>query len=193
MRRFCSDPRHLYALIAGIPGASEIDPMYQKARVTAGFIGILLAAIGGLVQADEVVDPVVETLQCISLARLDRTDVIDDRNILFYMRNDKIYLNQLPHRCSGLRFADSFSYRPTVSRLCSIDTITPLRDGPPGGFGMVGGVSCKLGKFRAITEDEVLILKEKDAPEAEIQDEPAEIEPIDEDAEAASAEIESVD
>lgn len=167
--------------------------MYQKKLVIAGFMGILIVANGGPVQAEEMAGPVVETTKCISLTMLDRTDVIDDRNILFYMRNNKIYLNRLPHRCSGLRFADRFSYRPIVNRLCSIDTITPLRDGSPGGLGMIGGVSCKLGQFTAITEDEILVLKEKDAPDPEIQNEPAKIEPIDEDAAEASAEIESVD
>ncbi|WP_405233258.1 hypothetical protein [Lentisalinibacter salinarum] len=40
--------------------------------------------------------------QCLSLIRIERSEVVDDRNILFHMRNGDIYRNQLPYRCSGL-------------------------------------------------------------------------------------------
>ena len=51
------------------------------------------------VQAEDAAENFSEPQQCISLTQLDRTDIIDDRNILFYMRGNEIYLNQLPHRC----------------------------------------------------------------------------------------------
>jgi hypothetical protein len=122
------------------------------------------------------------------LTQLDRTDIIDDRNILFYMRGNEIYLNQLPHRCSGLRMADGFSYRRTISRLCNVDLIRPL---PRGGIG--GGVSCGLGTFRLITEDEILALKEEKPLETDLQGEASEIESIDDDAQDEAAEIESIE
>jgi hypothetical protein len=153
----------------------------------------LLVSIGSTIQAEDTDESIVEAERCISLTQLDRTDIIDDRNILFYMRGNTVYLNQLPNRCSGLRMADRFSYRPTINRLCTVDTITPLHYGGPGGLGMTGGVSCKLGYFKAITEDEILVLTEKDAPDPELQGEPAEIEPLDEDAPGEAAEIESVE
>ena len=166
--------------------------MKHRSAVIAYSMNVLFVFTGGAVQAEETADPVIDTVECISLSRLDRTDVIDDRNVLFYMRGDKIYLNQLPRRCSGLRMADRFSYRPTVNRLCSIDSIRPLRDSGPGGLGMSGGISCKLGLFKSITEEEILVLKEEDVPDPEVEGEPAEIEAIEDDAEEESVEIESV-
>lgn len=144
-------------------------------------------------ESDEADDLVAGTERCISTSQLRRTDIIDDRTILFYMRGNEIYLNQLPNRCSGLRSADRFSYSPTGNRLCNFDSITPLRDAGPGGLGMRGGVSCGLGNFKAITEDDVLVLKNKDAPDTEMQEDPAEIEPLDEDAADEPAEIESIE
>lgn len=140
------------------------------------------------VQAEDAAENFSEPQQCISLTQLDRTDIIDDRNILFYMRGNEIYLNQLPHRCSGLRMADGFSYRRTISRLCKVDLIRPL---PRGGIG--GGVSCGLGTFRLITEDEILALKEEKPPETDLQGEASEIESIDDDAQDEAAEIESIE
>lgn len=171
----------------------EVGPMKKGLIVIAGLMSFFVALAGSADQAEETADPVVETVDCISLNWLDRTDIIDDRNVLFYMRGDQIYLNQLPHRCSGLRVADKFSYRPTINRLCSIDTITPLRDSGPGGLGMTGGIACKLGPFKSITEDDVLVLKEEDVPDPEVDGEPAEIEPIEEDAKEEPIEIESVE
>lgn len=166
--------------------------MNFKTCVNSALLSASLVLPGNAVQAEDTVETLAETEQCISLTQLERTDIIDDRNILFYMRGDKIYLNQLPHRCSGLRMADGFSYRRTVNRLCTVDVITTLQSGGPGGLGLRRGISCGLGNFRSITEDEIMVLKGGDAPEADMQGEPAELESLDEDS-AADAEIESLD
>lgn len=162
-------------------------------RVIAVLFSMSMLPVGGAALADDEVELIGGTEKCISLTRLRSTDIVDDRNILFYMRGGDIYLNQLPNRCSGLRMSDSFSYRPTGNRLCNVDSIRTLQDAGPGGLGMRSGVACGLGDFRAITEDEVMLLTEKDAPDAEPQGEAAEIEPLDEDASDEPAEIESIE
>lgn len=146
--------------------------------------------IGNTVQAEDDADAEAfsDAELCISLTRLDRTDIIDDRNILFHMRGDEIYLNQLPHRCSGLRMADGFSYRRTISRLCKIDLITPL---PRGGFG--GGISCGLGTFRLITAEEAMAMKEGTPTDTPSPGEGSETESTDDDAQDEVAEIESIE
>ena len=146
--------------------------------------------IGNAVHAedDADADEFSDAELCISLTRLDRTDIIDDRNILFHMRGDEIYLNQLPHRCSGLRMADGFSYRRTINRLCKIDLISPL---PRGGFG--GGISCGLGKFRLITAEEAIAMKEGTPNDNQAQGEGSETESADDDAQGEIAEIESIE
>ena len=96
---------------------------------------------------------------CISRSAIRRTEVIDDRTIVFYMSHQKIYLNRLPNRCSGLRSARTFSYRATGSQLCNVDTIKVVRSmgGRPD-----TGPSCGLGKFRPVTKEEVAMIKNKD-------------------------------
>jgi hypothetical protein len=89
--------------------------------------------------------PVGDPLDCVDIARIDRTRVRDDSTIDFYMRGREVYRNRLPGECSGLAFEDSFTYRTSLSRLCSVDTITVLR---PGGGGP--GPTCALGHFQRI-------------------------------------------
>ena len=114
--------------------------------------------------------------KCVSIRRIDQTDIIDDRRIIFYMRGKDIYLNKMPRRCPGLRSSDTFSYKNQTGQLCDVDIITVL-DNFGGTFRR--GVSCGLGPFFPITEDEVVVLKnpeldvEPETTEAEIED-PAE-------------------
>ena len=162
--------------------------MNVKTLMLVLLLSASLVLMSNTVQAVDDANEFGEPQQCISLTHLDRTDIVDDRNILFYIRGNDIYLNQLPHRCSGLRMADGFSYRRTINRLCRIDLITPIRSG-----GMGGGISCGLGTFRLITEDEVLMLKEEKPPETDLQGADSEIESIDEDAQNEAAEIESIE
>jgi len=91
-----------------------------------------------------------ENEKCVSLARIDRTRVVDERTILFYMRGGDIYLNRLPHRCIGLRRGKTFMYKTSLNRLCNVDIITVLDD---IGFGFSRGASCGLGSFQPIRED----------------------------------------
>jgi hypothetical protein len=103
--------------------------------------------------------------RCIDTRRISNTQIIDNQNILFHMRNRTIYHNELPRRCSGLRRGKAISYRTSISRLCSNDFITLLDN---FGMGMSRGVSCGLGKFRPISEEEAQALK----GETDIEPEP---------------------
>lgn len=114
------------------------------------------AAIAMADEADDV-------RRCVKLYRVDRTDIIDDRNILFYMRNGEVLHNQLPRRCPGLRSADAFSYRTSLNELCNVDVITVIR---PALRDFDRGATCGLGEFRPISEAGIALLKSDDvAPE----------------------------
>ena len=93
---------------------------------------------------------------CLSLSTIDRTDVVSDQGILFYTKSGDIYLNKLPHRCPGLAFEESFMYRTSVGQLCDLDIITVLDD---IGFGLTSGVSCGLGQFHPVSEEEVKTIR----------------------------------
>ena len=96
--------------------------------------------------------------QCVSLIRIDHTDVVDDRNILFYMKGGKIYRNHLPYPCSGLKINDTFMYRTSLNQLCNVDIITVLDN---MGFGFMPRNSCGLGQFYPVTKEDVKMLKER--------------------------------
>lgn len=95
--------------------------------------------------------------RCIPLRNIVTTDVVDDSNILFYMRGDKVYLNQLSHRCPGLRSEKTFMYRTSLSELCDLDIVTVLYN---RGFGFTPGASCGLGRFYPISKDEAKAMKD---------------------------------
>ncbi len=101
-------------------------------------------------------DSIIEGERCISSRPVRKTEVLDDQNILFYMRGATIYLNHLLKPCKGLAQEGRFMYRTTVARLCRADMITILRD---TGLGLSTGRSCKLGSFYGITEEDVEKIK----------------------------------
>lgn len=88
-----------------------------------------------------------EPESCITRSNIRSTDVIDDQTIDFKMRNGDIYRNTLPHRCSGLGFEQSFSYKASTNRLCSVDIIHALSQ--TGGRLDTRG-ACGLGEFQRI-------------------------------------------
>lgn len=89
--------------------------------------------------------------RCIFLPNLDRTDVIDDRTIVFHMRNGTLYLNHLSRDCPGLKREKRFMYSPTSSQLCAIDGVTVIEK---WGFGFTRGFTCSLGEFNPMTKVE---------------------------------------
>ena len=101
-------------------------------------------------------DSIVEGVRCVSSRPIRKTEVIDDQNILFYMRGAAIYLNHLPKPCTRLSQEGRFMYRTSVARLCRSDMINVLSD---TGLGMSPGRACKLGSFYAITKEDVEDLK----------------------------------
>ena len=104
--------------------------------------------------------------RCIDSRRISSTQIIDQQNILFTMRDRTIYHNELPRKCPGLRRGKTFSYRTTISRLCNTDSITLL---DTFGMGMTRGPSCGLGKFRPITQEEAEALRGGEDREIEPQ------------------------
>jgi hypothetical protein len=91
---------------------------------------------------------------CLNLMQIDHTRVIDDQNILFYMRNGDIYLNRLSHPAPELDH-QPFMYRTTVGRICKGEIITVLEN---WSFGFTQGASTTLGRFEPIDEAQAVSL-----------------------------------
>lgn len=108
--------------------------------------GLPLAAC--TVEADrerEIRAPAVEVagpaVNCIQTSRIRNTVVHDDYTIDFRLTGGDIYRNTLPARCASLGFEERFAYEVSVGQLCSLDTITVLRQGAGR------GPTCGLGEF----------------------------------------------
>ncbi|MGI9329691.1 MAG: hypothetical protein ACR2QB_03160 [Gammaproteobacteria bacterium] len=112
----------------------------------------------GFALADDADDEMPQrpgTRDCVSLAGLDRTRVVNDDTILFYMKGKIVYANTLPRTCRGLKRTDALSYSTSLSRLCNVDIISGLRSSA-GSF--YPAVRCGLGMFVPIEEDELALL-----------------------------------
>ena len=117
-----------------------------------------------------------ESRACISVRQIRNTDVIDDQNILFFMRGGTVYLNMLPRRCTMLRREKRFMYETRTGGLCRREHIRILTQDIVGGgsFGsgignLMGGVMCSLGAFYELSEEDVEAFKmttQEPAPKA---------------------------
>lgn len=82
----------------------------------------------------------VEVRDCLTTTQLRTTSVLDDRTILFEMRDRSVWKNSLDSVCPSLGFYEAFSYESFGSRLCDLDYIKVFENGRIG-------ASCGLGKF----------------------------------------------
>ena len=139
----------------------------------------LLPAVAGSQASQDVNDTFDRTpTECIAVSAIDRTDVIDDNTIIFFMRGKKIYRNYLPKRCPGLERHDRFAYQSNGNRLCDIDTVTVLEQ---WGARLSSGFTCPLGMFHPITQEDVdelkLVQQEGGRNRDAIETEPVELPP----------------
>ncbi len=93
--------------------------------------------------------PVGEPVSCIRLTEIRNTNIIDNRTIDFQVGGKKVYRNTLPHSCPSLASEDRFSYRTSLSQLCSVDIIRVLHN---YGGRLEEGAGCGLGKFQPMTK-----------------------------------------
>jgi len=141
------------------------------------FAGMAMADDDGAVDSDSGTssggnsDDYFQLEKCISPAWIRHTYIVDDRTIIFYMNQQKIFVNRLPHRCAGLRSAGTFSYRLRGIRLCNIDTIKVVRS---TGGRLDTGPTCGLGMFRPVTEEEAAMIRNNEAESPPQESEAAE-------------------
>ena len=88
-----------------------------------------------------------DPVNCVSLASIRSTNVVDNSTIDFRMAGGKTYRNSLPQSCPGLKFEDKFSYRTSLSQLCNVDIVRVLHE---QGGQLTEGAGCGLGKFQMV-------------------------------------------
>jgi hypothetical protein len=134
-----------------------------------------LASVGVPAQEDgsvDILDDEADTFDrtprnCIALNLVRRTEVIDDRTILFHLRTGEVLRNSLPRDCPNLERDDRFEYQTRTRQLCRIDTITVL----PLGFGI--GATCRLGSFHPLSPEDLEELKDGPSPVETVEPEPS--------------------
>ena len=98
---------------------------------------------------------------CVLLSRVNRNVAANDRQVVFFMKGGKNYLNILDTSCQALKAGDYrliFQYRaasPKMSRLCEYDGFTVERQ--------TSRIGCALGQFIPITAEEAAALTAKPA------------------------------
>ena len=91
--------------------------------------------------------------------RVARNTAVNDRQVVFFMRGNTYYRNDLDATCQALKPGEGrlvFHYRTRsakITRLCDTDSFTIERQLSP--------VGCGLGKFNPITAEEVAALTGK--------------------------------
>lgn len=129
--------------------------MSSRVASLAG-IAAVVALIAG--SSDAQSDGASAERRCVPLAGVDRSVVVDDRTLLFYMKDKTVLQNRLASECPGLARENRFSYRVAQSQLCALDAITVLED---RGFGFVETASCALGPFVPIDADDAKALRDE--------------------------------
>ena len=88
-----------------------------------------------------------KAVSCIPITQIRESRVRSDQIIDFRTSGNKWYRNTLPSSCPSLGFEERFSYKTSISQLCSTDIITVLQSGGPG---LMAGASCGLGQFQPV-------------------------------------------
>jgi hypothetical protein len=124
----------------------------RSKRIAVASAVALLAAVGPKSAAAQAEPTAAKS--CVYLPDIDHTKIVNERNILFYLRNKTILQSSFREPCWGLHEKTRFTYGSTaLKRLCAGDMITLLADTSFGGVASAN--TCKLGMFLAIDDDEV--------------------------------------
>jgi hypothetical protein len=100
-----------------------------------------IIAIAGLSLGSTDAKPTVKN--CLNVSQLKTTAVVDDKTILFELRDRSVWVNNLKHKCPSLGFHESFSYEVRGGTLCNVDVITVFAP-------HYIGASCGLSKFERV-------------------------------------------
>ena len=97
------------------------------------------------------------TEECIARLRIDRTEVLNERFVVFHMRGAKKYLVQFRHRCPGLRRRGPIELESRSFQVCAMDSIRGHY-----GTGITGmwGPRCLIPGFEPVTEAQIEFIEE---------------------------------
>ncbi|MCB1701657.1 MAG: hypothetical protein H6985_04125 [Pseudomonadales bacterium] len=135
--------------------------MIVPKRIPAAVVVFLAALSAPLVAAEPAADTQAggeKSELCLNLIRIDSSKILDSKHMLFIMTDKTMYLNTFPLECPGLKPGDAYKFRTPLNQLCNQDLVTKMTY---GGQGFIPGVSCGLGKFVEISQEQVDALQQK--------------------------------
>jgi len=134
-----------------------MDKMTAIQRAGAACAGLLAAALAvpGTGQQAEEADPTTPAgpRSCLARPIIDRTKILNGRNIVFVTRDRTIYNNELPKECPSLTRRSLVNYGIQNGRVCAGDRFQVLWENGPGNY--QPSAMCQLGAFVPITETEL--------------------------------------
>jgi len=89
--------------------------------------------------------PTGETVDCIDIARIARSRILNDQNLFFEIKGGTRYINRLDTRCPGLVTERSYTYSLPTRKLCKEDVIRVFQPETGATRG-----TCLLGPFRIV-------------------------------------------
>lgn len=93
---------------------------------------------------------------CLLSRAIDRVEVLDETMVLFHVRRNKAWLNQLSSRCLGLERDMIINLRIFGGSLCRLDTFRGITR---MGGGHMPTAHCRLGDFEAIEGPQIEALR----------------------------------
>lgn len=141
-----------------------------KKMITLGLVSCLLSSMAGAADNKGPVDwhkskevkyyePTGKEVSCIRTNMIRNQRIIDDYTIMFVMRGNKAYVNQMDMKCPGLSFHEAIKYKTFNGRLCNTDVIEVL-DLPMRGYGPTCGLE-KFVELKKLSRDDIEAMKEK--------------------------------
>lgn len=132
------------------PAAGQDAPAPQERELDAIVADILSGPASD-------VDGAPATEECIARLRIDRTQVLNERFVVFHMRGAKKYLVQFRHRCPGLRRRGAIELESRSFQVCAMDSIRGHY-----GVGITGmwGPRCLIPGFQPVTEAQIEFIEE---------------------------------
>ncbi|HTK98508.1 MAG TPA: DUF6491 family protein [Pseudomonadales bacterium] len=99
-----------------------------------------------------------QAVKCIASAKIERTEPLNDRYIVFHLSRNQLWLAQLKMRCPGMTAVSQLSFEKDQHRLCEWDSVRTVNEDGIGGFRL--GPKCNLPKFEPVSPEQVDMLKQ---------------------------------
>jgi hypothetical protein len=115
-------------------------PMTQCMRISAAVvaIGVALGAASCASPAATDTAAATPTGQCINPTRIQKQEIVSDREIRFVMDTGDVWVNTLKRECHGLKFEGGFSWDVRGTQVCSDEQVITVLN---------AGTTCMLGAF----------------------------------------------